>query len=96
MNHYLLNKRERGKYFFEFNLAGLLRGDTASRFTAYSVARNWGGLNVVEIRAFENMNPLPDGKGKLYLQPLNMGEPGQKPPEPEPLEPKPDTGGEDA
>ena len=30
------------------------------------------------------MNPLPDGKGKIYLQPLNMIEAGTEPPEPAP------------
>jgi hypothetical protein len=90
MNRFLLNERERGKFFFEFNLAGLLRGDTVSRFNAYATARNWGWMNVDEIRSLENMNPLPDKKGQLYLQPLNMGEPGEKPPE------KPIEGGDDA
>jgi HK97 family phage portal protein len=75
-NMFLLNDRERSKYFFEFNLAGLLRGDTVSRYNAYAVARNWGWMNVDEIRTLENMNPLPEGKGKFYLQPLNMTEPG--------------------
>jgi len=27
-------------------------------------------------RALENMNPLPNGKGKIYLEPLNMIEAG--------------------
>ena len=30
------------------------------------------------------MNPLPDGKGKIYLQPLNMIEAGTEPPKPVP------------
>ncbi len=81
MNHYLISERERGKYFFEFNLAGLLRGDTVSRFNAYAVARNWGWMNVDEIRNLENLNPLPDGKGQIYLEPLNMAEAGKKPEE---------------
>ncbi len=80
MHRYLIPERDRSSYFVEHVLAGLLRGDTASRFLAYSVARQWGWMNVDEIRALENMNPLPDGKGKIYIQPLNMAEAGAPPP----------------
>jgi HK97 family phage portal protein len=79
MNMNLLTPEEQKKYFFEHNLDGLLRADTATRYTVYSQARQWGLMNVDEIRAFENMNPLPDGKGKIYLQPMNMVEAGTKP-----------------
>jgi len=51
---------------------GLLRGDIASRYTAYATARQWGWLSVDDIREKEEMNPLPDGKGQIYLTPLNM------------------------
>lgn len=85
MNRNLLNERERGQYFFEFKMDGLLRGDLAARCAAYAQARQWGWLNVDEIRSLENMNPLPDGKGKLYLQPLNMTEPGKEPPKEGPI-----------
>ena len=84
MNQYLLSEKDRKKYFFEHVMAGLLRGDTQSRFQAYATARQWGWMNVDEIRALENMNPLPDDKGKIYLQPMNMVEAGE---EPEPAEP---------
>jgi phage portal protein BeeE len=36
-----------------------LRGDTASRYSAYSVALAGGWLTVGEIRAMENKPPLP-------------------------------------
>jgi HK97 family phage portal protein len=60
--------RREGRYP-RFNLAALLRGDTKSRYEAYGVGRFWGWLNVDEIRAFEEMAPLPDGLGSVYLQP---------------------------
>jgi HK97 family phage portal protein len=85
MNRYLLNDRERGKYFFEFKMDGLLRGDLAGRYQAYSTARQWGWMNVDEIRGLENMNPIPDGTGKTYMQPMNMTKLGQ---EPQPAEPQ--------
>jgi hypothetical protein len=52
----------------------LLRGDLKSRYEAYAIARNWGWLNVDDIRERENMNGLPNGD--IYLQPLNMIEAG--------------------
>lgn len=67
-------------YFAEFKIDGLLRGDIKSRYDAYAVGRNWGWLSADDIRALENMNPLPDKKGQVYLQPLNMIEAGKEPP----------------
>lgn len=70
--------------FVEFLFDALLRGDLPSRYGAYAVGRTGGWLCVDEIREFENMNPLPDGKGKEYLNPLNMVPAGQNPPAKEP------------
>jgi HK97 family phage portal protein len=78
-NQSLLTEEDRKKFFFEHNLDGLLRADTATRYTVYSQARQWGIMNVDEIRALENMNPLPDKKGQIYLEPTNMKEAGTKP-----------------
>jgi HK97 family phage portal protein len=58
------------KYFAEFNLDALTRGDLKSRYDAYAIGRNWGWLSANDIRALENMNAI-DG-GDTYLQPLNM------------------------
>ncbi|HTK34559.1 MAG TPA: phage portal protein [Caulobacteraceae bacterium] len=68
----LLSDLEREIYFIEYDLDGLLRGDIASRYRAYSIGRQWGWLNVDEIRATENKNPLPDNAGQVYLSPMNM------------------------
>lgn len=76
----LLSEEERKTMFFEYMPDMLLRGDQKSRYEAYAIGRNWGWLNADEIRDKENMNPLPDGKGAVYLQPLNMAEAGTKPP----------------
>jgi HK97 family phage portal protein len=76
----LLTTEEKKTYFSEFLVDGLLRGDIKSRYDAYSVARNGGWLSVDEIREFENLNPLPDDQGKIYLEPLNMKEVGQEDP----------------
>lgn len=66
----------------KFNLAGLLRGDTVSRYAAYAIGRQWGWLSADDIRGLEDMNPLPDGIGGTYLEPLNMVPAGERP-EPE-------------
>lgn len=59
-------------YFAEHLLAGLLRGDMKSRSEALAVQRQNGVVNADEWREIENMNPLPDGVGEMYLVPLNM------------------------
>lgn len=60
-----------GRFFAEFNISALLRGDTTTRFEAYRLGREAGFMSVNEIRAMENMNPIgADGDG--YLQPLNF------------------------
>jgi len=76
INRYLIPEKDRGRYFAEFKLEGLLRADTKTRMEFYSMARQWGIMNVDEIRSLENMDPLPDGKGEIYLQPMNMVEAG--------------------
>jgi HK97 family phage portal protein len=65
--------------FVKFNVNALLRGDTKSRYEAYTQARNAGWMNADEIRQLEDRPPLPDGKGQEYLQPLNMGPLGSDP-----------------
>lgn len=69
-NRDLLLPSEWGELYFEFNVAGLLRGDAQSRYEAYAKARQWGWLSVNDIRRLENLPPIPDGD--TYLQPLNM------------------------
>lgn len=55
--------------FVKFNVDGLLRGDQKSRYEAYGQGRQWGWLNVDEIRAKEELAPLPGGEGQEYLVP---------------------------
>jgi HK97 family phage portal protein len=65
------------KYFAEFKMDVFMRGDMASRYAAYSVGRQWGWFSANDVRALENMNPLPDGKGDIYMMPMNMIPSGQ-------------------
>jgi HK97 family phage portal protein len=68
----LLTPIEQKTLFVEHLLDGLVRGDLQSRYNAYSIGRQNGWLSADDIRELENMNPLPDGQGKLYLVPMNM------------------------
>jgi HK97 family phage portal protein len=70
---------EQKTYFAEFNLDGLLRGDFASRQTGLATMRQNGIINADEWRELENLNPLPSGAGKVYLNPMNMQVAGDKP-----------------
>ena len=76
MNLRLLTREERSRYFIEFNLSGLLRGDTKTRYDVYALAKQWGIMNTNEIRRAENMNPIGP-EGDIYLTPLNMADAAQ-------------------
>lgn len=65
-------------YYVKHDVRGLLRGDIKSRFEAYAIGRQWGWLSADDVLEREDENPLPDGKGKVYLLPLNMQAAGGK------------------
>jgi HK97 family phage portal protein len=71
ISHKLLLPQDRAQYFAEFLTAALLRGDTMSRYSAYSSAINAGWITRNEVRVMENMNP-DDPALDEYLVPLNM------------------------
>lgn len=77
----LFPESEWDSYTFEFLTDALLRGDTTARFGAYATGVNNGFMNLDEVRAKENMNPLPDGLGKKFRVPLNMQILGEPPPQ---------------
>jgi HK97 family phage portal protein len=72
MMQQLFTPAERERYFVEFNVDGLLRGDLLTRYQAYQIGRQNGWLSADDIRRFENMDPLPGTQGDIYLVPLNM------------------------
>lgn len=71
-NRKLIAPSERRIQFFEHMIEGALRGDLPSRYAAYAIGRNWGWLSADDVREKENMNPLPEGQGQIYLLPSNM------------------------
>lgn len=58
---------ERETHMSEFLLDALLRGDSATRAASLATMRQNGIINADEWRALENMNPIEDGSGRLYL-----------------------------
>lgn len=75
----LTEAERRAGYYIKFNLMGLLRGDFKTRMEGFRIGRDGGWLCVDDIRALDEMPPLPDGKGQIYLQPLNYVEAGTEP-----------------
>jgi HK97 family phage portal protein len=72
----LLLARERGTFFAEHLVDGMLRGDITSRYGAYAVAVQNGWMNRNEVRERENMNTAP-GLDE-FQTPLNMGTVGAR------------------
>ena len=73
MHRALFTEEQKSRYFFKFNVGGLLRGDYQSRMNGYAIARQNGWINADEIRELEDMDRLPDGQGgELYLINGNM------------------------
>ena len=52
--------------YVKFNVDSLIRADTKTRYEVHQIARTIGLNNVDEIRAIEDMDPLPDGQGQDY------------------------------
>ena len=55
------------KYFAEFDVKGLMRGDNAGRAQFYRELWNLGCLSINEIREAEGMNPIEQGE-KRFVQ----------------------------
>jgi HK97 family phage portal protein len=72
-------QRQRDSHACEFLRQALLRASMTERYQAYALGITQGFLNRDEVRAAENLNPIPGGKGKDYLVPLNMAPAGSTP-----------------
>lgn len=93
INKQLLLPAERGVIFAEFILEGLLRADSKARADFYSSATQNGWMHRDDVRAKENLPPIPDGTGQMFtvqssLQPLDkLGVEPARPVQPAPGEP---------
>lgn len=63
-------RSENEEYCAEFLFDSILRADTQTRYAVYAIALNNRIMNVNEVRAKENLNPVPGGD--IFLTPLNM------------------------
>ena len=62
-----------GRFYAQFNMDGLMRGDYKSRMEGYAIARQNGWMSTNDIRVLENMNPVPaEEGGDAYLVNGNM------------------------
>lgn len=58
--------------YVEFKADAILRGDTNTRYSAYSIGLQNGFLSVNEVRRLENLNTLDNDSGDVFYRPLNM------------------------
>ena len=73
MNRALFSDKEKGRFFVQFNIDGLMRGDYKSRMEGYAIARQNGWMSANDIRSLENLNPIPDEDGgNVYMVNGNM------------------------
>ena len=63
MNKALFTDSEKGHFYVQFNIDGLMRGDYKSRMEGYAIGRQNGWMSANDIRALENMNPIPVSEG---------------------------------
>ena len=68
MNRALIPEMEKGRFYVQLNLDGLMRGDYKSRMEGYAIARQNGWMSANDIRDLENLNPISDEEGgNAYL-----------------------------
>ncbi len=73
INRTLITESEKGHFYAQFNLDGLMRGDYKSRMEGYAIARQNGWMSANDIRQLENLNPIPEDQGgNAYLCNGNM------------------------
>ena len=63
MNRALFSDTEKGHFYVQFNIDGLMRGDYKSRMEGYAIGRQNGWFSANDIRALENMNPIAHEEG---------------------------------
>lgn len=59
-------------YYCEFLIEELMRGDTKSQNEAMEIELRNAALTPDEWRRMRNRPPVPDGKGEVYIIPVNM------------------------
>jgi len=73
----LLTETEQETWEVKHDIAGLLVGDIETQGQFWALARQWGWLNVNEIRRSMNLNGIGED-GNIYLSPMNMVPAGEE------------------
>ncbi|MEU8791553.1 phage portal protein [Streptomyces sp. NPDC048643] len=73
--------------FVKFNLDEIKRGAPKERMELWSLGLQNGIYSIDEVRAAEDMPPLPDGLGESYRVPLNLSPVDEEKPDPVPPTP---------
>ena len=71
LNIKLLAPDEQDRLYMKFNLADMLRGDSASRASYYDTMIKAGVMTINEVREAENLNPVDNG-GDVHLVQVNQ------------------------
>lgn len=58
--------------YAKISMAALLRGDNATRFQGYAVAIQNSWMCPDDVRELEDLNPIPDGAGKVFWRSANL------------------------
>lgn len=58
--------------YAKISMAALLRGDNATRFAGYAVAIQNSWMCPDDVRELEDLNPIPDGAGKVFWRSANL------------------------
>lgn len=66
----LMTAEERRRYYVEFLVDGLLRGDMKTRHEVYATGRQWGYYSANDVRIMDNQDVIEGGDE--YLVPMNM------------------------
>ena len=73
INKALFSEKEKGRFYCQFNLDGLMRGSYKERMEGYAIGRQNGFLSANDIRRLENQNPISvEEGGDAYLVNGNM------------------------
>ncbi len=75
--------------FVKFSLDGIQRGAPSERMAMYSTGLQQGIYSIDEVRAWEDLEPLPDGIGAAHRVPMNLTPVTEEDDEPAPVPPAP-------
>jgi len=75
------------RQYVRFNADAVVRADIKTRHDVYKLGRDMGLYSVDELRAYEDLPPLPNGEGKEFKpEPKTPAVPPEPPPPPTPPE----------